>query len=105
MTDNYNMQVIETALRILYILDTLEQAMSFDKILYVDFMISYLNDFDVTQKNLLPPSPFRKEELYIRNKVILNAINYLLIRKLIDILLKKTEYIIFQTTTQRCLQI
>lgn len=77
---------IEVSLRILILINTLNNAIDEQLIIFYDYALLHSNDFDKKQISILPNSPFRKEELTIKAKLIKNALKILVQKQLIDII-------------------
>lgn len=76
---------IEVALRILILLDELNKEIDLQKLIFLDYALLHACDFDINQKNLVPASPFRKEELSIKSELLKNALKILCEKQLIDV--------------------
>lgn len=81
---------IEVSLRILIILNELESSIDMQRIIYYDYALLHSGDFDINENSLYPSSPFRKEELYVKNSLIKKALNILCQKQLINIEYKDT---------------
>jgi len=77
---------IEVALRILILLNTISNAIDEQLIIFYDYALLHSSDFDKKQPSILPNSPFRKEELSIKTKLIKNALKILAQKQLIDVI-------------------
>lgn len=77
---------IEVALRILILLSTIDKAIDEQLIIFYDYAILHSNDFDSKQDSIQPNSPFRKEELTIKTKLIKMALEMLVQKQLIDVI-------------------
>lgn len=77
---------IEVALRILILLNAMGNAVDEQLIIFYDYALLHSNDFDKKQNSILPNSPFRKEELSIKIKLIKNALKILAQKQLIDVI-------------------
>lgn len=77
---------IEVALRILILLNTIDRVIDEQLIILYDYAILHSNDFDSKQNSILPNSPFRKEELTIKVKLIKKALEILSQKQLIDVI-------------------
>lgn len=86
MTDNLIINnSIEISLRILVLFNELEKSIDLQRVIYYDYALLHSADFDKNQKSLHPPSPFRKEELVVKNNSIKEALSILCQKQLINI--------------------
>ena len=77
---------LETSLRISLMLNQLfDIKLNADEIVLLDYYIIHLNDFDSTYDSIHPNIPNRENELLIRRKLVLDSINILESRSLINV--------------------
>lgn len=77
---------LETALRILMLLkNNSNEQLDVDEILFLDYFVIHINDFDSKLESMHPSIPNRENEIFIRRQAIQQAILLLESRKLIDI--------------------
>ena len=77
---------IEMALRLLILINTISTGVDEQLIIFYDYALLHSSDFDKKQISILPNSPFRKEELSIKVKLIKNALKILAQKQLIDVI-------------------
>lgn len=80
---------IEISLRLLILLETLNKGVDFQRIIFYDYALLHSGDFDSDQSSLIPPSPFRREELSVKADLIQNALALLSKKQLIDVVFKE----------------
>lgn len=77
---------LETALRILMLLKSNSRdQLDVDEILFLDYFILHINDFNSNMQSIHPSIPNRENEIFIRRQAIQQAILLLESRRLIDI--------------------
>lgn len=77
---------LETALRILMLLKSnSSDQLDVDEILFLDYFVLHINDFNSKLESIHPSIPNRENEIFIRRQSIQEAILLLESRKLIDI--------------------
>ena len=81
---------IECSLRLVVLINELTTGIDFQRIIYYDYALLHSGDFDSSQESLYPSSPFRKEELYVKNRLIKDALAILCQKQLVDVEYKET---------------
>ena len=86
MTDRQLLNInIEISLRLLILLNELEDSVDIQRIIYYDYALIHSGDFENAPDSIYPPSPFRKEELFIKNSIIKDSLKLLCQKQLISV--------------------
>lgn len=97
--EHYLDSEIEYGLRALIIISIMDKCeLSFEKILIFDYMMTDINDFDVTMESVHPKTSYRYAKLFVKRQVYKKGLTYCISKNLIDIQYT-TEGIIYRKTS------
>ena len=75
----------EIGVRLLFILATTKEKMSLSRLIYYDYFALHLDDIDKNLESLHPSNPSHSAEIVVRRKIIMNAVEYMALKKLLDV--------------------
>lgn len=76
----------EIGVRLLCILEQVNEKVSLTRLLYYDYFALHLDDIDQNYKSLHPSNPSHSTEIIVRRKLIKSAIEYMTLKGLVDVM-------------------